>query len=229
MIPLVIIGAGGFGRESVDVVRAINAEEPRYDLLGVVDDRLSEANRLALESTGVPHLGGLDAWLTQRPAGAQHVVAIGDPTTREQIVAPISAQGGVFASLIHPRAVIGSSASIAHGAVICAGVQVSTNVTLGAHTHLNPGSIIGHDAILGDMVSVNPGAIVSGHVRVGDFTLIGAGATILQGLAIGSGAVVGAAACVTVDVEDHTVVIGIPARPLHSSRPTSPTDTEHTV
>lgn len=228
MIALVIVGAGGFGREVLDVVYAINADAARYEILGVVDDRLSELGRVQLEAAGVAHLGSLDAWLQESPTHVEHVVAIGSPFTREQIVARIEGIGGRFATLVHPTAVVGSAGTLAAGTVLCAGVQVSTNVHVGAHCHLNPGAIIGHDTRLEDFVSVNPGAIVSGDVRVGARSLIGAGATILQGLTIGRGVVVGAAACVTSHVDDGLVVVGVPARPVRPIQIETPTETEPT-
>ena len=38
--PLVIIGASGFGREVANLVEDINKQEYRWDLLGLIDDKL---------------------------------------------------------------------------------------------------------------------------------------------------------------------------------------------
>ena len=45
--PLVVVGASGFGRESLDVVAAHNAARPdaAFEVLGVLDDGPSEDNR----------------------------------------------------------------------------------------------------------------------------------------------------------------------------------------
>ncbi len=55
--PLIIIGAGGFGREAHDVVVAINraASEPVWDFLGFLDD--SEVQMDRLERRGTVLLG----------------------------------------------------------------------------------------------------------------------------------------------------------------------------
>ena len=50
---------------------------------------------------------------------------------------------------------------------------------------------------------------------------IGSGATILGGVRIGAGATVGAGAVVVRDVEPGATVVGNPARPLPSARPSS--------
>ena len=38
MTPLVIIGAGGFGREVLELVLDINAAAPTFEFLGFLDD-----------------------------------------------------------------------------------------------------------------------------------------------------------------------------------------------
>lgn len=210
---LIVVGAGGFGRETLDVVTAINAASPRprWRLLGVIDDAPSEFNRARLATMGARLIGRLND-ANDLLRGSRYVVAVGSPTIRAGLAEATEARGAQPATLVHPAAIIGSSTSLGEGSIVCGGTQVSTNVRLGSHVHVNPGAIIGHDSCLDDFVSINPGAIVSGNVRIASGTLIGAGATILQGLSIGSDAVVGAAACVTHDVESSSTVYGVPAR-----------------
>lgn len=211
--PLVVIGAGGFGREVLDVVAAINAERSDniYEIIGVVDDAPSEKNLARLRARGIPHIGSESQWLALAPS-AHYVIGIGSPTARQAIAERLTRERLREATLVHPAAGIGSASVIGAGSVVCAGAQISTNVILGRHVHINPNATVGHDSILEDFVSVNPAAVVSGDVTVQNRTLIGAGAVILQGISIGSQSVVGAAACVVRNVPDSTTVKGIPAR-----------------
>lgn len=54
----------------------------------------------------------------------------------------------------------------------------------------------------------------SAPIRICEGAWIGAAAVILPGVTVGRGAVVAAGAVVTRDVPDHTLVAGIPARPI---------------
>ena len=53
--PIVVVGAGGFGRETLDVVEAVNAaaSQPAFEVLGVVDDAPSAENLVRLKSREV--------------------------------------------------------------------------------------------------------------------------------------------------------------------------------
>ena len=209
---IVVAGAGGFGRETLDVVEALIAAGEPLQLLGVIDSGPRQIDLGRLAERGIAYLGSEEEWLPTAAGDERFVVAIGSPSVRAVVAQRLSNAGLQATTLIHPRAVVGSQARIGTGVVITSGVQVSTNVTIGDHVHLNPGSILGHDATLADFVSVNPGAIVSGNVVVEKGVLLGAGSVVLQGLTVGAGATVGAAACVTRDVVAGAVVKGVPAR-----------------
>lgn len=58
--PLVIVGAGGSGREAVGIVDDINADGGDWELLGLVDDGAVDA--AVMERLGVPLLGGPRCW-----------------------------------------------------------------------------------------------------------------------------------------------------------------------
>lgn len=214
MIPLVIIGAGGFGREVVDVVRAINAVQPKYDLLGVVDDAPSQENLGRIDALGVPYLGqSVEVGRLE----CQVTIGVGSPSSRQRLWGVLDQLGIESPKLIHPSAWIGSQFRASPGLVVCDGVSIGTNVGLGHHVHLNPRSIVGHDTTLGNCVSLNPNATVSGDCSVESCVLVGSGAVVIEGMTVGEGTTVGACACVVRDVPPSSVMVGVPAKPIRKS------------
>ena len=79
--PIVIFGAGGFGREVAVLVRDIEAAHPgTWDLLGFLDDSLPDSARL--EALNLRYLGDRTADL---PSGTTFVVAVGAGAPRQAI------------------------------------------------------------------------------------------------------------------------------------------------
>lgn len=214
--PLVIVGASGFGRETLDVVDAINAADAArgvgatWEVTGVVDDRPSDGDLTLLQARGVAHLGTVEEICEIAPT--TYVIGIGDSGVRARIAARLDAAGHVAGTLVHPSASQGFGTTIAAGSIVCAGVRLTNNVRIGRHVHLNLNVTVGHDALLQDFVSVNPLVAVSGCVEIAVGAQIGTCAAILQGISVGEGAVVGASACVVRDVPAQTTVKGVPAR-----------------
>lgn len=212
---LVVIGAGGFGRETLDVAEAINAASANgqvWEIVGVADDAPSDVNLERLAARSVTFLGSI----ADLPSDVHVVIGVGSPQARSAITQKLD-ETAQFTTLIHPTAVTGSQVTIGAGSVVCAGVSVGTNVTVGEQVHLNPHAVIGHDTSLGDFVSVNPNATISGDCTIDSGVLVGAAAVVLQGLRLAPNVLVGAAACVTKPVTQACTLVGVPARRVPTS------------
>lgn len=209
-----IIGAGGLGREFLDIILAINSRDesnglsPSFDPIGFLDDNPTiSSNDKRLEILGsVEFLQRLDREV-------KYVIGIGDVNVRQQIHSYATANGFSASVLIHPDASLGSyGLSFGEGTVICANSSLTTNIELGLHVHVNLNSTIGHDNNIGSFVSVNPGVNISGNVQVGERVLMGTGSTVLQGISIGADSTIGANALVTKNVPSDVIAIGLPAK-----------------
>lgn len=209
MNPLVIIGAGGHGREILDIVEAMNASAPTYEFLGFLDDTGGDHEVLARRGMSV--IGGVD---DLRRIEARYLIGIGASDARRRIDRRATLWGREAAVAVHPAATLGSDLSIGPGCVIAAGARVTTDVRLGRHVHVNLNATVAHDCRIGDYVTVNPGANVNGNVELGDEVMIGSGAVLKEKVRVGRGTVVGAGAVVIRDLPDHVTAVGVPAAPL---------------
>ncbi|MFN8531787.1 MAG: acetyltransferase [Anaerolineae bacterium] len=185
---LVILGAGGFAREVLDVVDAINAVSPTWEMLGfIVDHRYGTPGDLVHDK---PILGDF-SWLEQHQE-VQLLCAVGAPEIRYRMIRRLAYHQWQFASLVHPSVIRTRWMSIGQGVVITAGCVISNNVVIADHVHINPSSTIGHDVHLESFVSVAPGVRVSGNVSLREGAYIGTGANIIEKKTIGAWSIVGA-------------------------------------
>lgn len=219
VVPLVIIGAGGFGREVHDVVEAINEAamertgNDAFQVLGFLDDNAPSDDSLLVDR-GLSVLGPVDH-LKNLASEVQFVLAVGNGEARRRLDLWCSGLGRLSPVLVHPRAVIGQHrVNMEPGVVLCAGAIVTTNVRLGRHVHLNLGVTVGHDAVLRDYVTVNPNVSISGNVVLEESANLGTCSSVIQGRRVGARTIVGAGAVVARDLPSDVTAVGIPARPL---------------
>lgn len=201
---LVIVGAGGHGREALAIARTVNRDRDRWHVIGLVDDGTPDP-ALVDDAT---FLGTTELLLDH---GDEHIIAIGAPETR-RVVAERIGDAAPAIVLVDPSAWLGDDVELAEGVLVHPGAVCTTNVRVGRHSHLNCGVIVSHDCRIGDFVSLSPGVKLNGAVTVGDGAFLGTGAIVLPGRSIGQDAVVGAGAVVIDDVAPGATVVGVPAR-----------------
>ena len=208
---LIIVGAGGHGRELAWLAAICGAAGTSPAPVAFVDDN-AQPNARVLHGLEVLDWHAADA----RFPGASLVLGIGDSSVRTAVAQRLTAEGRDFAKLVHPAAEIAPSATLGQGCVVCAGSVISVDVTLGDHVHVNRACQVGHDTVLGDFVTLLPGVVVGGNVRIGIGAMLGAGAVVRNGsaaraLIVGERAMVGMGAVVVRDVPAATTVMGVPA------------------
>ena len=142
---LLIVGAGGFGREvwawAQDVMRAERCWE-----FGGFLDRNPEALARYLPEAEI--VGDPECY---SPAGGDVLLcAVGDPETKLRLSNELEGRGASFVTLRHPSAIVGPGCSVGRGCVLCPQVVLTTNVTVGDFVTVNLNSTIGHDAVIGD-------------------------------------------------------------------------------
>jgi sugar O-acyltransferase (sialic acid O-acetyltransferase NeuD family) len=206
---IVILGAGGFARETYWVFLEDNAEKKKWNVLGFVDDN---PNLHGTEQCNIPVLGGFD-WLEQNSAKNFEVICgVGNPRSRKAIASYATDLGLNFCILVHPNARISRWVELGAGAIITAGTILTTQIKIGPHTIVNLDTTIGHDTLIGAYCNINPGCHISGCVKIGDGVYFGTGAVIVHGKSVGDWSVIGAGAAVGIDIPSHVTAVGVPCR-----------------
>ena len=208
MTSLVIVGAGGFGREVFQLVEDINAGAHRFDVRGFLDDGELAPEALARLRSDVL---GPTALLAE--IDADYVIGIGTPKPRRKIDLVARRYGRRAATLRHPSATLGRDVQLAEGVIVAAGARLTANITVGRHAHINVNCTIGHDTVIQDFATLYAGVHLGGGVVIEEEATLGTGCVVLPYVRVGRGAVVGAGAVAVHDVPPDTTVVGPSARP----------------
>ncbi|MGE5411285.1 MAG: 2,3,4,5-tetrahydropyridine-2,6-dicarboxylate N-acetyltransferase [Clostridiales bacterium] len=121
---------------------------------------------------------------------------------------------------IEPGAIIRDMVEIGNNCVIMMGAVINIGSVIGERTMIDMNTVIGGRAIIGKDCHIGAGTVIAGvieppnasPVEIGDNVVIGANAVVLEGVKVGKGAVIAAGCVVVSDVEEYTVVAGIPGR-----------------
>ena len=205
---IAIYGAGGYGQEAACLIKAINAIECQWNLIGFFDD----TKPIGCEVAYGKILGGIHE-LNQWTEELSVVMAIGNPVALEkltmQIVNPLIDFPNLIASDVcyHDR----ESVKMGKGNVIFFRSLVSCHVTMGNFNLLNNDVFVGHNSIIGSYNVMNPSVRVSGNVSIGNTNFLGVSSVVLQTLKIGNGIVLGAGSVLIRKPKDGNTYVGNPA------------------
>jgi sugar O-acyltransferase (sialic acid O-acetyltransferase NeuD family) len=211
MNSVVIVGAGGFGRIVLDILKDQNKVTNTWNILGFIDENSELKGKLI---NNYPVLGGLE-WLKERK---NHkigcVCAIGTSKTRKDVVQRLEQIGVNFVNVIHPSANISDSVKMGHDVVVCGGAHLTPNTIVGNHVHVNVNSAAGHDVVLGDYCTISALVNINGYDRLDEGVFVGGGAVFIPEVSVGKWATIGAGAAVTKNIEAGVTAVGVPAKPI---------------
>jgi len=204
-----IYGAGGLGREVLEIAQKINTIEHKWSMILFIDDVKTQK---LINNTTVASFAEISKIYKNHEL--EIVISNGEPSLRELLYKRIISAGYCLCTLIHPTTNISSHTNIGAGSIICFGVFISCNAKIGENVVIMPNSNIGHDCIIENNCVVCGMANVSGNVRVGEKSFIGLSSSIKQETYIGSNVIIGMGSVVVRDVHDGMIAMGNPAREI---------------
>ena len=208
MKDLIIIGASGFGREVLQIVKDINKAVMTWNIRGFLDDNLNALDDYECDYSVI---GTIKDW---EPKDNEHfVMAIANPRIKEIVTTNLEAKGAKFVSIVHPTAIIGSFNHIGRGAVIYPYAKITVNTTIGDFVSLL-GSNIGHDAVVGDYTTISGMCAINGHAILGKRVFIGGHVVVAPSKKIGDDAYVGNGSVVVTNIRSGYKVFGNPAKKI---------------
>ena len=211
---VVIIGAGRFGAETLELARQIANQTTEFDILGFFDDSIK-----VTEVSGFPVLGGVKdvQEVLEAHSNMEAVVAIGNPMIKKNVVKRYESTGLSFTNLVHPQAIVPESVKLGRGCIITAGCILTVDIEIGNHVILNLGTTVGHDVTIGEFATINPQVALNGRNTIGEGVYIGTGAKLVDEVSIGDWSLIGAGAVVTKSIPPGVLAVGVPAKPIKKS------------
>ena len=205
MKDLIIVGAGGFGRELLQWCKDINKQQPTWKLKGFIDD-----NSKALYGYECDYnvIGSIKDW---KPSdNEEFALAVAEPHLKEKIVSILKDKGANFTSIIHPRAIVSDFSKIGEGIILYPNTTIGPNTIIGNFTTIFSG--VGHDAIIEDFVTISSMCDICGHAFIGKRTFLASHAVVIPSKKIGSDCYIGAGSVVIKNIPPNSRTFGNPAK-----------------
>lgn len=204
---LIILGAGGMGRQMYIFAQNCKGYGVDYIIKGFLDD-----NPHAMDGfEGFPPvLGTVDEYQIEKDDIFFN--SIGDIAAKKVCINKILDRGGEFITLIHPTATITEGSRVGRGCMFSARSGLGIESSVGDFCLIQDNAIIGHDVHVGNFCRIDCNVVLIAGVKLDDEVCIHTSSVINHNVHIGEGAKVGALSFVIRNVKPGTTVQGNPAK-----------------
>ena len=206
---LVILGAGGMGKELSWFAQSCIGFNEVFVIKGFIDDNLHALDGFE----GYPPM--LGTIVDYKPEQDDVFVnSIGDVQFKKKCISRIVEQGGEFINLIHPSATIPPHVKMGKGNIIAPRVGIGVETEIGDYCLIQDGAVIGHDVKIGNWCRVDCYAVLIAGVTLEDEVCVHTSSVVNHNVRIGKGAMVGAQSFVFRNVKPGVTVLGNPAKKI---------------
>ena len=209
MKDIIVVGAGGFGRELAEYVLDVAGRQSGIRLKGFLDDDPSKPGEIG-RVLSVEVIGDTRSYAIH--GNDRFLISLGDPELRKLLSERLAERGGVFFTLIHPAAHVASTATVGAGCIIGPFAHLGSNARLGEHVLLNLHAAAGHDTQIGSYSVLSPYSVANGGSVIEERVFFGTHAVVTPNKKVGCQSRIAAGAVVYRDVPGLSLATGNPAR-----------------
>lgn len=206
---LIILGAGGMGRQLYHFACSCNEFGRDFLIKGFLDDNLNALDGyknypLIVGSIATYEIDQDDIFVN----------SIGNVQTKKKCIHAILERGGEFLTLIHPDAGVSQNVELGKGCIVAANAYIGVDSKIGDFSFIQNGAIIGHDVRIGAWTRIDCHVVCIAGVKIGNDVCIHTGAVINHNIKIADGACVGAGSFVIRNIRSAITVYGNPAKKI---------------
>jgi sugar O-acyltransferase (sialic acid O-acetyltransferase NeuD family) len=211
---IVLVGAGGLGREVLNYALEAIRTTPRMHVKGFLDDNPSASMPDRRE---FPILGSIQDYRIE--AQDRFVMTIGDCVKRAELIRKMEARNAHFVTIIHPAAYVASNATIGTGCIVGPYCAIGSDASVGDHVLLTWYSSLAHDSVTHSFAVLSPYSTANGRAIVEEGVFLGTHAVIHPMIRVGAWSKVTSGSVVYRDVPPNCLAMGNPAKAVPILRP----------
>lgn len=209
MKQLIIIGAGGMGRDIYWSARGCYGYGEDFIIKGFLDDDLSSQDGF---EDYPPLLGTIDGYEIQEDD--VFTCSMGNVQTKAVVCDKLKAKGAKFYTLINKTAIVHERTVLGEGTYVGEFALIGTEASIGENCLIQAYSIIGHDCKIGDYARIDTHSVIIGGVVIEKRATVHTAAVVSHKVVVGEDATVAACSFVIRKVKKGTTVTGNPAKLL---------------
>lgn len=206
MKQLLILGAGGMGKEMFYIAKTCQGYGTEFEIKGFLDFPNPDWNTKIY-----PPILCLEDDYEMQPDDV-FTCSIGEVALKRKVCEKMKARGARFQTLICKDAQVNETALVGEGTIVDHFSIVGSDTVIGENCLIQAYTAVGHDCQIGNYVRIDNQCTCVGGTKVLEGATIHTGSVINHGVVVGENAKVGAMSFVIRKVKPNTMVQGNPAR-----------------
>ncbi len=197
----------GCGKGSRTVMETLSTNQS-YQVVGFIVDRADPPEGI----DGLPVFNLPDYEFLKSKEISTVALAITNSLERLDIFRKLVKSGFKVINAIHKLAYVSPTASLGQGNHVKAGAIIDTNSKISDACIIDNNVTIPHDNIVKEGAHLAPGVTLGSSITIGKNAIVGIGSSISSGVVVGDFSVVSVGSSVTTNVEQNSVVEGVPGK-----------------